>query len=145
MDLPLLGDAVVDGVHIIIDGLVHALDPVHHKDLPVELLGLVDAGQGLQLVDEGASLFVGDELGGLDTVHQQLQLRQLEHPAAHVVALGGAHDVHAIVLEQAQVGVQTLTLGGDVMAGQMGDHVLDGHQVFLVAAAQEEVTQVEQF
>ena len=96
-------------------------------------------------MDEGAGLFVGDELRGLDAVHQQLQLRQLKLPAAHVVALGGAHNVHAVVLEQAQVGVQALALGGDVVAGQVGDHVLDGHQVFLVAVAQEEVAQVEQF
>ena len=35
LDLPLLGDAVVDGVHVVVDGLVHALDAVHHKDLSV--------------------------------------------------------------------------------------------------------------
>ena len=88
---------------------------------------------------------MGDELGGLDTVHQQLQLWQFKRPTAHVVSLGGAHNIHAVVLQQTQVGVQALALGGDVMAGQVGDHVLDGHQVFLVAVAQEEVTQVEQF
>ena len=31
------------------------------------------------------------------------------------------------------------------MAGQVGDHVPNGQPVLLIAAAQEEVTQVEQF
>ena len=43
-DLPVFGDAVVNLIHIVVDGLVHGLDAVFHKDLPVQKLGAVYAG-----------------------------------------------------------------------------------------------------
>ena len=43
-DLPVVGDAVVNLIHIVVDGLVHGLDAVFHKDLPVKKLGAVYAG-----------------------------------------------------------------------------------------------------
>ena len=65
-------------VNGVVDALVHGFHPPVHIDLALELAGMVDAGLGLQLVDQLAALPLGDEAGGLDRVHQQLQLRQLE-------------------------------------------------------------------
>ena len=33
LDLPILGDPIMDRIHIIVDGLIHGLDPILHIDL----------------------------------------------------------------------------------------------------------------
>ena len=75
---PIGGQGVVEPVHDVVDALVHGLDSPVHIYLPLELLGVVDAGEGLQLANEGAALSPGDEFGGLHRIHQQLQLGQFE-------------------------------------------------------------------
>ena len=81
-DFSVGGDTPVNLIHVVVDGLVHGLNPVFHKYLAVELLGLMDTGQPLDLLDEAHGLFLGDKFGGLHAVHQQLQLRQFKIPAA---------------------------------------------------------------
>ena len=75
-------------VYIIIYALVHGLDPAADVHLPLELAGLVHRRLGLQLADELAALALGDELGGLHRVHQQLQLGQLKRPLPQEPARG---------------------------------------------------------
>ena len=59
-------------IDIVVDGLIHRLDPVLHEYLPVEQLCAVDTGQFLYLLDQGQRLLVGDELRGLHAIHKQL-------------------------------------------------------------------------
>ena len=118
-DLPVFGDAVVNLIHIVVDGLVHGLDAVFHKDLPVQKLGAVYAGQCLDLLDEGRGLFVGDEFGGLHAVHQQLQLRQLKGAACHIIAEHAAPlaflNIHAEGAQRLDVIVNAFALCGDAV------------------------------
>ena len=118
-DLAVLGDAAVDLVHVIVDGLVHGLDAVGHKDLAAELPGLIDAGEALDLFDEGDRLFVGDEFGCLHAVHQQLQLGQLKLPVADVIAappiLFGLDDVQPEPAQGLDVVIDAFALGPDVL------------------------------
>ena len=118
-DLPVIGDAVVNLIHIVVDGLVHGLDAVFHKDLPVKKLGAVYASQCLDLLDEGRGLFVGDEFGGLHAVHQQLQLRQLKGAACHIIAEHAASltflNIHAEGAQRLDVIVDAFALCGDAV------------------------------
>ena len=67
-------------INVIVDALVHGLDPPGDQHLSLKLPGVVDADQRLQLFDEPAGLALRDEPGGLHRIHQQLQLRQLKLP-----------------------------------------------------------------
>ena len=147
-DLPVLGDAAVDLVHIIIDGLVHGLDAVGHKDLAAELPGLIDAGQALDLFDEGDRLLVGDELGGLDAVHQQLQLGQLKVPVPHIVAIDTAalHLDH-VQAEQPQgldIVIDALALCRNIFFRQTVDDLIHRHRMLLIRTAQQKVHHIQQ-
>ena len=79
-DLLPLSDGAVELVDVVVDALVHGLDPPGDEYLPLQLPGVVDADQRLQLFDETAGLALRDEPGGLHRIHQQLQLRQLKLP-----------------------------------------------------------------
>ena len=61
-NLAVVGNAGMDRIHIVVDGLIHRLDPVLDKHLPIEKLRFIYAGQVLNLLDEGHGLLVGDEL-----------------------------------------------------------------------------------
>ena len=75
-----LSDGAVELVDVVVDTLVHGLDPPGDEYLPLQLPGVVDADQRLQLFDETAGLALRDEPGGLHRIHQQLQLRQFKLP-----------------------------------------------------------------
>ena len=148
-DLPVLGNAAVDLVHIIVNGFVHGFDPVLHEHLPPQQLRFIAAGQIFDLFDERERLFVGDELGGLHAVHQQFQLRQFKVAAAHIVAVAATvlhgENVYAELAQRVQIVVQTLALGGNALLVQMGDDLLDGQGVRLVGFAQQIAHHIKQF
>ena len=76
----LCGDGHVEFIDIVINALVHGLDPAADIDLSLKLPGLMAAGQLLQLADKGVTLSLGNEAGGLHRVHKQLQLGQFKVP-----------------------------------------------------------------
>ena len=51
-DLPVLRDAGVNLVDVIVDGLVHGLDAVGHEHLPPELIRFMHAAEPLDLLDQ---------------------------------------------------------------------------------------------
>ena len=57
-DLPPGGEGRMELVDGIVDALVHGLGPARHIDLPLELAGLVDTGEPLQLADEGPGSYL---------------------------------------------------------------------------------------
>ena len=146
-DDPSGGDGGVDLVHIIKYAFIHGLDPPVHVHLPLELAGLMDAGEPLQLADEAVALPGGEEAAGLHRIHQQLQLRQLEVPLAQKPPRAPALpalDVVAHLTQFLHVGVDALALGGDVPAGQLVDHVLHGDGVLLVGLPLQQPGQHQQ-
>ena len=108
----------------------------------------MDAGLGLQLVDQLAALALGDEAGGLDRVHQQLQLRQLEgalpQKPARRAALPALH-IQPELAEGLHIGIDALAFGPDVPLLQAGDDLRDGEGVLLIGEFPEKLAQTEQF
>ena len=62
-------------IDIIVDGLIHRLDPVLHEYLPVEQLCAMNAGQLFNLFDQGQRFLMGNKFRGLDAIHEELELR----------------------------------------------------------------------
>ena len=144
-DLPVGGDGPVQLVHVVVDGLVHGLHPACDIDLSAEAPGLVAAGQALQLADESPGLSRRDELGGLDAVHQQLELRQLKasgrHEIAAAPALAAADDVHPRLPQGLDIRVNALALCLDALPGQQLHHPPGGERMLLVGLPQQDLPQ----
>ena len=142
-------DGLVQGVHGVIDALVHGFDAAGDIDLPLELPGLVAGGKALHLLDELIGLFSGDEPGGLHRVHQQLQLRQFKGAGGDKIAPGAAvpplFNVHAHHPQGLQVVVQTLSVPHvHTLRPEQLHHPGDGHGVLLVGLPVEDIGQIQQ-
>ena len=74
-------------IDIIVDGLIHRLDPVLHEYLPVEQLCAMNAGQLFNLFDQGQRFLMGNKFRGLDAIHEELELRQFKVTACYIVAV----------------------------------------------------------
>ena len=135
-------------VNGVVDALVHGLDPPFDVDLPLELPGLMDAGQALQLADQAVAFAPGDELARLHRIHQQLQLRQLEGPLPHKPARRlalSALDIQAEGPQGLQIVVDTLPLRRHVPGRQRVDELLHRHGVLLVGTLQQSLLQNQSF
>ena len=102
---------------------------------------------GLQLADELAALALGDELGGLHCVHQQLQLGQLKRPLPQEPARGlplAALHVYAQGAQGLHIVVNALALGLDVPRLQGLNQLGHRHRVVLVGALPQNPAQAEQ-
>ena len=107
----------------------------------------MDAGQPFQLADQGVALLLGDEPGGLDGVHEQLQLGELKVPLPHEPAGGPALlalDIQPELAQGLQVVVNAFALGFDVVFGQLLDELGHGDGVVLVGLAKEDPIEMEQ-
>ena len=146
-DLPVRRDGRGDLVDVVVDALVHALDAVADVDLPLQGSRVVHAGQALDLADEREGLALGDELGGLHAVDEQLELGQLEVPRADVIAHGLAarlHDIQPELPQRLEIGVKALALGEDASLGEHLHHLRDADGVRLVGVLREILHQIQQ-
>ena len=117
-DLPVFGNGFLNGVYIIIDGLVHALDASGHHHITAHQTGIVDGTLTAQLLDQFPGLLLRQEPAGLNGIDEQFQLRKLEIPGRDVIAAlfaGNGDDVHAIVLQSGDVGINGLAFADDIM------------------------------
>ena len=134
-DLLFLLDGVVDGIHIVVDALILRLWSAAHVNAAVQLFRLRCAGEMAQLLDEGGALFLRDKPGGFHRIHQQLQLRQFKQPLPHEVSILGAFDaddIHPGVLQQFDVGVNTLASGLNAVLLPECENVRDRDRMLLV-------------
>ena len=116
--------------------------------LTAQGLRLVAAGQLFQLGDQLVAFAQREEFTALHGVHQQLELRQLEIPAGHVVAavLGLAvFHIQPPLPQGVYVIVKAFALGGDIMPGQVFHHLGDGGGVFLIGILQQKLPQIQAF
>ena len=107
----------------------------------------MDAGQPLQLADQGVALALGEEAGGLHRVHEQLHLGQLEVPVPHEPAWGlalPALDVQPELAQGLQIVIDALALRFDVRPGQLLDDLGHSEGMFLIGLPQEHLVQMEQ-
>ena len=148
-DLPVAGNGAVDSVHRVVDALVHGLDAAGHVDLALQLPGLVLADQALQLPYELVGFLCRDEPGGLDGVHQQLQLRHLELPAHHVVAVGSAPGLplhlDPQMLQVLQVRVDALPVRRHLIGAQRFQDLRHGQVVIIVRLLQHDLRKIVKF
>ena len=148
-DLLVFRDAVVNLVHVVVDGLVHGLDSIFYENLAVQKLRLMNAGQRLDLLDQRGCFLVGDELGGLDAVYQQFQLRKLKIPVGDIVPAGAAraclYNIQAEVLKCFNVAVNTLPFSRYALGIQKADDLIDGNGMIFVGILQEVFHDVERF
>ena len=134
-------------VDVVVYALIHHLDAAVYKHLPLELARLVNAGQPLQLADEGVAFLLGDKPGGLHRVHEQLHLGQLEIPLPHEPAGGSplpGLDIQPKQTQGLQVVVDALALRLDVRPGQPLDDLGHGEGVVLIGLPQQHAVQMEQ-
>ena len=136
LDLLVLRNPTLNGINVVVDGLVHRLDPVFYIDLTVEELRFVDAGQRFNLLNQRCGLLVGDEFGGLNAIDQQLQLRQLKTAVGNIVAgiLAGPtlHDVQAKNAQRLDVIVNTFPFTGNPMCGEMLNQLAHRNQMVFI-------------
>ena len=122
-------------------------DPVHDVDLTAQLAGIGAAGELLQLGDKLHALALCEKGRRLYHINEQLQLRQLELPFAKKIAVGLAPDslhIHAVQLQQLQVVIDAFALGGNTLAFQISDHILNGPGVALVCFLPQIPRQIQQ-
>ncbi|MPN21493.1 hypothetical protein SDC9_168873 [bioreactor metagenome] len=53
-----MSDPIMNFIHVIIDGLVHALDPIRNVDLTIKQLCLIDAGHFFNLFNQRTGFLV---------------------------------------------------------------------------------------
>ena len=109
----------------------------------------MDAGQGFELADQLPGFLLGDELGALHRVHQQLELRQLEaargQMVAHVPPVLLAEDLQAEFCKLFKVLVEGLALGVDAAGLQLRGNLLQGQGVALVRLLGEDFDKIQHF
>ena len=131
-----------------VDGVVHSfivrLGGAVHVDRAVQKRGIVPAGEMAQLPDEGGAFLLCDEVGGLHSVHQQFQFRQLQQPGADEVAVlrtFDADDVQAEVHEQLDIAVHIFPGGLDAMSLPKTENIRASCVVVLICLLQEKLQQ----
>lgn len=138
----------MDLIHVIVDGLIHSLDSVLHENLAIEKLRIVIACKGLNFLDQRGSLLVGDELGGLNAIHQQLQFRKLEHTTRHIIPVEtialDLNDINAKYAQCLDVIVNALTLSRDAVRLQITDDLVHTNRLLLVGILKQVIHDMEQ-
>ena len=109
----------------------------------------MDAGQCLNLLDQRGRFLMRNKFGGLDAVHQQLQLRELKIPVGDIVPAGaagpGLHNIQTEVLKCFYVAVNALALGGDTLGFQKADDLINGNGMIFIGVLQKIIHDVERF
>ena len=62
-DLTVGVDCLVQHIDVVVDALIHGLDPVGDQHLAMKMLGFMDAHHGLQLLDQFPGFLFRDEFG----------------------------------------------------------------------------------
>ena len=134
-------------IDIIVDGLIHRLDPILHEYLPVEQLCAVDTDQLLDFLDQGQRFLMGNKFRGLDAIHEELELRQFKVTACHVVAvivpLRYLNDVQAKIPQSIDITIDRLSLRGNIMKLQVGNDLAGGHGMLFVRVFQQVLHDVD--
>ncbi len=146
--LDIVGHGGMDGIDGVVDLFVFGTDTIGNIDLAAELFGLAGADKPRELFDKIAAFFLGQKLGRLHRVHQELQLGQLKVPLDDAIAGGAAALVHlhgeTEVAEGLDVGVDTFALGGDALRRQRLDQLAAGHALLAVGVAEEKLGQPQE-
>ena len=125
----------MDLIYIVVDGLVHGLDTILHEHLPIEKLRTMDTGQLLNFLDQRQGLLMGDEFRGLDTIHQQLELRQIKGAAGKEIPAAPAPAQLDVIAQRTQclnIAVHALALAADALRLQQLHQLRHVQQVVFI-------------
>ena len=101
-DLPVLRDGSVDLIYVVVDILICILHTVLYDHLPLQILGLVNTGKTLKLLDKLTGFACGKKSGGLDCINKQFQLCNLKLTAGKLKPRRSFPAIHNIHTEHAQ-------------------------------------------
>ena len=147
-DLPVLGDGLLNGVHVKVNGLVHAFDPPGNQHVPAHEPCVVDAALAAQFFNQLPGFFLREEPAGPDGVDEQLQFRQLKIPGGNVVAAvlpGKRDDVHAVILQGRDIRVDGFTVADNIVLLQHGKKLRRSHRVIQVRIFLQIIEDIEDF
>ena len=111
-------DGLIDCIHDQQILSIFRLHPSLHGSVALQFLGLMLSGQRDNLGDHLLAAFFGDELGGLHSIDQQLQLSDFKLTANEVIAvLSGLYflDVHSELLQKLNVRLDGLPVRRDTI------------------------------
>ena len=131
----MVDNGLLNGIHFVVDGLVHAFDAPGHDYIPADLFRLLLAGELAEFLDELQGFFLCKEPAGLDRGNQQLQFRQLEVPFTDVIAAVFSpidQNIYAEFLQDGDVGIDGLSVAQDPLLFQHLLQLYGSHRMILV-------------
>ena len=138
----------MDGVHSVVNALVHGLDPAGYIDLALQAHGFIPAHQLFQFADQIVRFLFRNKLGGLDRVHQELQFRKFKGTADHMImiafALWFAFHFYSQRLQIPEVLINTPAVRGDLIFPQLGYDLRHGDIMLVVCPLKHDLCQTVQ-
>ena len=89
-------------IYVVVDILICILHTVLYDHLPLQILGLVNTGKTLKLLDKLTGFACGKKSGGLDCINKQFQLCNLKLTAGKIKPRRSFPAIHNIHTEHAQ-------------------------------------------
>ena len=111
-------DGLIDCIHDQQILSIFRFRPSLHGSIALQFLGLMLSGQRDNLGDHLLAAFFGDELGGLHSIDQQLQLSDFKLTANEVITvLSGLYflDVHSELLQKLNIRLDGLPVRRDTV------------------------------
>ena len=135
-------------IHIIVNAFVFRLHPARHIYLALQLRRFLGADELLQLLYQFPGFSLGDKTGGLNHIHQKLQLRKLKFPGTHIVAAAGLifhmYDIIAEIHEPGNIIIDTFSFRADIPPGKALNELLGIEEMLLVGFLPQDFQQVKQ-
>lgn len=127
---------IVKGIDGVVDAFIHIFDAPCHLHLAVEELCIIYADVTFKLLDQLPGLLLGDELRGLDCIHQELQLSDLKCPVAAVIQRLRAVTLfdyfYPIIIKSSQILINTLPLCQNIMLRELRKYFGHGKSVSVI-------------
>ena len=71
-NLLILGNGILNPVHIVVDGFVHALDPAGDQHISAHQIGIVHTAFFAELLDQFSGFLLREIAAGLNSINEQL-------------------------------------------------------------------------
>ena len=135
----------MNGIDVVIDALIHALHPSGYKDLPLQGLGAIGGSLLLQFVNQLMTFLHRDKPTGLDSIHQQLQFRQLEVPFAQIVSPPTLEDnIIPLLAQNLHVCIHALSFRQDPVGLELVQQLWDRQRMIFIALPLEDMKQKQE-
>ena len=86
-NLLVLRNRIMNGIHGVVNTLIHGLDSSGYIDLTLQFLGIILPDHCFQLLNQTVRFLLRDELGRLNGIHQKFKCRQCKGSVDHMIAI----------------------------------------------------------